>query len=167
MSADGDGYSLVFMCPGLNDPADPQSWRTSAVAGGNPGGSDAIDLAAWAATHGVTDLSGDDDEDGLAALLEYASGQDPNQFERSGPVDVEAVESDGMLYPVLVFRQLIGADEISLATQGSADLLDWAAGPTYFGRTNNGDGTSSVWFRSNDPVAAGEGRFLRMTGEMK
>lgn len=165
-SADGEGYSLVFMCPASNDPALPQSWRTSALLGGNPGADDAVDLATWVSTHTINDLLADHDNDGLAALLEYASGQDPALAELADPIYV-ALENGTNPHPAISFRQLIGADEVNLAAQESLNLIDWTAGPTYLGRTNNGDGTSSVWFRGS--VAAGESRqrFLRIEGTQK
>jgi hypothetical protein len=155
------------MCPGRNDPADPQSWRTSAMLGGNPGTSDAIDLAAWMSAHGVADLFLDGDGDRLAPLLEYATGQDPNNPESSEVVDVGVEEAGGQLRSVIAFRQLIGADEIRLGAQLSGDLIDWATGPVYLGRINNGDGTSSVRFMNTLPIPADPTRYLRIEASAK
>ena len=161
-SADGFGYSLVLMCPGLNDPTLPQSWRTSATVNGNANGSDTIDLATWMVTNRVLDLSFDDDGDRSASLLEFATGRDPNIFDATDEVESAIVETDGQLFAAMVFRQQIGADEISFRGESSGDLVNWTDGPLYLGRTNNGDGTSSVWFVSNRAIGTSEREFLRL-----
>ena len=162
-SADGLGFSLVLMVPGSNDPALPGSWRTSALSGGNPGASDAIDLAGWQSANGVTDLLSDADGDGLPALLEFASGQDPNFAGSFDPVNVQ-LEDTEIPHAAVSFRQLIGADEVSFSAEESTNLNEWTSVPTYLGRTNNGDGTSSVWFRGSLPASSLKAGYLRILG---
>ncbi|HAT18610.1 MAG TPA: hypothetical protein DCS85_00485, partial [Verrucomicrobiales bacterium] len=165
-SADGLGYSLVLMCPGSNNPTLPTSWRTSALPGGNPSDSDAIDLADWKSAANVTDLFSDDDNDGLAALLEFAGGQDPGIPESGGLIDIMLEDSDNP-HPVIAFRQHIGADAISFSAEESINLIDWTAGPTYLGRVNNGDGTSSILFRGSQPASAQQTGYLRILASEK
>jgi hypothetical protein len=160
-SADGDGYSLILMCPELNDPTLPTSWRTSASPGGNPGSSDAIKLEEWQASENVTDLFSDTDNDGLPALLEYAGGQNPDSPETKGLVSI-TLEDSGTRYPVISFHQRIGADNVSFSAEQSRDLLDWRPGPLYLGRINNGDGTSSVLFRATQSTSTEPSRYLRI-----
>ena len=162
-SADGEGYSLVLMMPGRNDPSSPNSWRTSALLAGNPGTTDTIDLEAWQVTNGVTDLFSDEDGDGLPALLEFASGQDPNLGNSFDPVTVQLEDNDSP-YSLISFRQLIGSDEVVFDSEESPGLNEWAPGPTYLGRTNNGDGSSSVWFRSRLPATSAQSGYLRILG---
>ena len=161
-SADGHGYSLILMCPGSNDSSLPQSWRTSATLNGNANGSDAIDLATWMAANEVVDLSLDDDGDGHAALLEFASGYDPNIPDSADHVKSATIEIDGQLFSAIIFQQEIGADEVVFRAESSDDLVDWTDGALYFGRTNNGNGTSSVWFVSNAPISTTVREFLRV-----
>jgi len=162
VSADGHDYSMILMCPEFNDPTLPTSWRTSASPGGNPGSSDAIELAEWQDSGNVTNLLSDTDNDGLPALLEYAGGQDPNSPETTGLVSI-TLEDSGTPYPIISFHQRIGADEVSFSAEQSPDLLNWSPGPVYLGRTNNGDGTSSVLFRASQSTSAAQSRYLRIT----
>ncbi|MCH2062731.1 MAG: lamin tail domain-containing protein [Roseibacillus sp.] len=165
-SADGLGYSLVLMCPGTNDPSLPESWRTSTLPGGHPNASDTIDLTEWMNAGDVTDLLSDDDNDGLAALLEFAGGQDPNRPETAGLVAI-SMENDENPHPVISFRQRIGADAIDFSAEESTNLTNWTAGPTYLGRVNNGDGTSSVLFRGSQPASGAETSYLRIVASEK
>ena len=162
-SADGLGYSLVLMLPGSNDPELPSSWRTSALPAGNPGTTDTIRLNTWQAAQQVTNLFSDEDGDGLPALLEFASGQDPSSAAAFDPVTVQ-LESGNAPHAVIAFRQLIGTDEVLFSAEESATLNDWLPGPTYLGRTNNGDGTSSIWFRSSVPASGSQSGYLRILG---
>ena len=73
----------------------------------------------------------------------------------------------GQLHLVIDFQQQIGADEVDLGAQHSTSLITWADDPVYVGRVNNGDGTSSVRFRSSTPVAPGGREFLRILGSSK
>lgn len=165
-SADGLGYSLVLMCPGSNDPSLPTSWRTSALSAGNPSDSDAIDLADWKSAASVTNLFSDDDNDGLVALLEFAGGQDPSIPESGGLIDLLLENSDDP-HPIIAFRQHIGADAISFSAEESTNLIDWTAGPSYLGRINNGDGTSSILFRGSQPSSALQTGYLRIIAREK
>ena len=168
VSADGAGYSLVLMCPGQNDPIDPKSWRTSAALGGDPGGNDVIPLATWMTDHGIIDLGADGDGDGLEEIFEFASGGDPSEANGPNPVDVNMELDNGSEYLTLTFIQQIGADEVDLLGEFSNDLGSWSSDPlavVYQGRVNNGNGSSTVMFRSAAPVdAAVELRqFLRLS----
>lgn len=166
-SADGQGYALILMCPGVNDPADPKSWRTSAALGGNPGASDAIDLAGWMTANSVTDLFSDDDSDGLAALLEYATGSNPALADAKSSVAPSFETDGGQTYLAIEFHEIIGADEIDLSAIHSIDLSAWTADTTYIGRSNNGDGTSTLRFRSNLPFTGNAREFLRIEAAEK
>ncbi|MFP6856710.1 MAG: lamin tail domain-containing protein [Roseibacillus sp.] len=159
LSADGAGYSLTLMCPNRNDPMLPQSWRSSAALGGSPGGDDVIPLASWQSDHGVVDLLGDTDGDGIPALIEYLSGTDPALPDGS-PVTVVVAGADLRLE----VRQRIGADEVDLGAERAEDLMTWSSAEVeYWGRENNGDGTATLRFRTPSAgFLSGEG-FLRLS----
>jgi len=114
----------------------------------------------------VTDLFSDDDNDGLVALLEFAGGQDPSIPESGGLIDLLLENSDDP-HPIIAFRQHIGADAISFSAEESTNLIDWTAGPSYLGRINNGDGTSSILFRGSQPSSALQTGYLRIIAREK
>ena len=77
-------------------------------------------------------------------------------------MEAALADGGGQQYAAIIYRQFIGADDIDLSAEATIDLLDWMEGPTYLGRTNNGDGTSSGWFVSDAPVTANDREFLRV-----
>jgi len=160
VSADGDGYSLTLMCPGTNDPALPQSWRSSAAIGGSPGSDDSIALTDWQADNGIVDLLGDSDSDNLLAIIEYLSGTDP-VIGNGSPVTAELASSGDLRLEV---RVLIGADEVNVSAESTGDLNSWTgAGVEYWGRENNGDGTATLRFRMPSASFIGGRGFLRLS----
>ncbi len=169
VDADGNGYSLTLMCPGVNDPADPRSWRSSAL-GGSPGFDDAIPLGAWMTANGVADLLSDHDHDNLPALFEYLAGTSPNLPGPGTVARAELVALGDATYPVVSMRQIIGADDARLDANVSTTLASWLANDPadvmFLGRTNNGDGTETIRFRAALPVN-GTRQFLRLEAEAK
>jgi hypothetical protein len=92
--ADGAGYSLTLINPvsGI-DHADPANWQTGASLGGSPGTDDTVSLDDWMTDNDLApgeELT-DFDFDGLPAIIEYATGSDPNRFS-SNPVSIEMVD---------------------------------------------------------------------------
>ncbi len=77
-------------CPDARAPFDSGAFRQSMPT---PGSSNLTypGFATWAATRGITSMTGDDDADGLDNLLEYALGGDPadasSQHLLPGPLD--------------------------------------------------------------------------------
>ncbi|MDC0201122.1 lamin tail domain-containing protein [Verrucomicrobia bacterium] len=151
-SADGEGYSLVKINPLRNyaNPA-PSTWRSSASLGGNPGFSDALNLAEWSALNNVSDPLIDSDNDGLSALSEYAIGTDPNAVSASdsisariGELEIEGVTDD---YLIIDVKRRIGADDVRFGLQLSNNLTKWdnLTTPTsVINVQNNGNGTETV-----------------------
>lgn len=165
-SPDGGGYSLVLISPASNpNPANPFSWRNSSSIGGNPGTSDATDFSTWKISNGVTDNLSDDDRDGIAAILEYVLGGDPNVpsagIQPLGyitPVDVAGLVDN---YLVIDIRHRAGADDVAVTAEVSTDLGTWNTNTIFVRSFSNGDGSETLRFRSADPVTQGNSRFIR------
>lgn len=80
--SDGTGRSLVLIAPTAANASDSWhdnglNWRASTAVGGSPGTADSGGYAAWKTGYGITNGLEDTDGDGLAALLEYATGSHP------------------------------------------------------------------------------------------
>ncbi len=154
--ADGDGYSMVLIAPGLNpDHTLAHNWRSSVLPGGSPGQSDAVIFSGQA--------DADEDSDGLSAFLEHALGSDDGIAGTSG-VAVQADESGALLF---IHPRNLAADDVIFSVELSADLVSWVPGGEDFiieSDTPAGDGTSVVVWRAS-PVAPRE--FVRLRVESR
>lgn len=108
-SADGDGPSLSLIQPSL-DPGDPLSWRPSIAVGGSPGTYDGILFTG--------DPDGDDNQNGVSNLVEYALGREPASTEIIGEDSV-----------AITFPRRLGADsaEVELQTSTSLEASGWTS----------------------------------------
>ena len=126
-SADGSGRSLVlvdpFSAPNLSD---PESWLASQSSMGAPGEADPgmIDensFAQWKSDLNIDDGLGDNDNDGLTNILEYAFGSDPFKSESQLPIVVR--EDNDMV--ALSHQVNSTATDVVWHLQGSRDLVTW------------------------------------------
>jgi len=125
--ADGGGRSLVLIAPETAPPADAWhadglNWRASTADGGSPGSGDGTSYAAWKSSHGLTSDSEDTDSDGLAALMEYATGSDPAV---PGVLNLPAVRH-APAGPELWVWADAERTGVSLHLESSASLTDWS-----------------------------------------
>jgi hypothetical protein len=165
VDADGAGYSLVLHNPPANpDHALPESWRSSAAAGGTPGTANGTTLAG--------DPAADDDGDGLAAIIEHAVGSDPAVSGGSPVIATGArefvVENVADTYLVIQFQRNLSADGVNLVPELSSTMApgSFLSSPlVYVGTQNNGDGTATVTWRSVQPAAAFTRAFVRLRAE--
>lgn len=170
-SADGDGYSLILIKPGLpGDSSSPERWRSSAVRDGNPGGSDALSYSSWKDFHGISadDANADTDGDGLTHLMEYSLGGHPLQkstglapFAEIRSFVVAGVTGD---YLAIDIRRRLGADDVSSVVEFSNSLVNWGQEESSLLLVeviNNDDGTETMTFRVRDAVADGRRVFVR------
>ena len=160
VSADTSGYSLTLMMPGINDPSEAQSWRTSINVGGSPGTTDFIPISSWIDENGGIKLLEDNDGDGRLSIIEYLENTNPLVRDNSSV----SVDFDGGGALRLEFIQAIGHDQVYFAAQKSNNLKQWGSEEVeYRGRINNGDGTETVRFQINDSVkSVGRSQLLRL-----
>lgn len=146
VDADGNGFSLVLNNPPANpDHSLPESWRSSAQAGGTPGSNNG--------TAPPVNPASDDDNDGLAAVVEHALGLNP-AVPNGTPV-LQTRSQDFVVnnvpgtYLVIEFQRTLSADGVTITPELSTALNSWpAAALTYVSTRNNGDGTATVIWRS-------------------
>ncbi len=155
--ADGLGYSLVLMQPGLADALRVESWRHSRTLGGSPGVDDAISFAAWMSQRGITNPLSDSDQDGDPPLVEYATGGEADgSTPRVNPTAslVSTVEGTHLTISLLVRR---GADEARIAADFSTNLQSWnlpvGTAPVFLGRTAEENGMETIRYRAPVPPA--------------
>ncbi len=147
-AADGDGFSLVLIRPLSNpDPSDPINWRSSVEIGGAPAASDATTLAGFTAANNIADPYSDHDHDGIATIIEYATGTRFDSPSNSRPLSAQIETfTDGVTnsdHIVLEYSFASGADDVELNPESSSDLSAWA-GPL----------VSSISEKSGHPPAA-------------
>jgi hypothetical protein len=168
-SADGDGYSLVLINPGVvGDLSSPERWRTSVALNGNPGEGDSLSYTSWNNLHGGFADDVDKDGDGLNHLMEYALGGDPFQsspglvpFAEVRSFEIEGIKGD---YLAIDIRRRLGADDVSLVVELSDSPVNWSQEDdtvVLVGVINNDDGTETMSFRIKEAVADGGRVFVR------
>ena len=167
--ADGDGNSLTLVAPSTApNHGDPFSWRCSVQLGGSPGFSDAISFAG--------DVEGDFDNDQIPALLEYALGSSDNDpssgRERYQLTTTEIADGiDAGIYLSLTYTRNLAADDVTLEVEHSVDLQIWEnaldGAVVLVSETPNGDGTTTVTWRSATPINMAQRQFLRLASELR
>ena len=159
---DGDGLTLTLIDPNSNpDHSLAANWRSSVSGGGSPGSSDATSFAVWSASFGGVQALDDDDEDGLASLVEYAMGTSPLSPEHAPP----SPELSGD-FLTLRFQSNKAADDVTLVAEGSSDLGTWSS-VEIISRTDNGDGTETLTARAPADIHADPNYFLRLRATLK
>jgi hypothetical protein len=165
------GYSLVLMTTdnATPDHRDPANWRSSALIGGTPAGTDQLSF--------VGDGLEDQDQDGLQRLLEYALGTsdgDGGQGSAQIQIGLESILVDDLeeSYVTITFQRAVAADDVSIRVETATDLSQWNSGEAYVvlvSKTNHGNGLATVKYRSAAPFEAGEplSRFFRLVAEFR
>ena len=100
-------------------------------------------LAAWMATHEITDLEEDPDSDGMCNLLEYAIRRHPRQPDAAGAIVAGREQLHGTSYLTLTYRRPhdgwatvpdgtdAGYDGVGYTVETSTDLVIWHSGANY------------------------------------
>lgn len=163
---DGSGFTMVLKSPALPIPNHNTgtSWVASNMEHGAPGN---------AAETGFTGiLNADDDGDGFHALIEYALGASDNSpgdahaliILSHQPFSVAGVTDDYLV--VSYQRNLYSQNIVSLIPEISTNLLDWDSEPDVILVSEiispTGNGTSTVTYRSAEPVSAQQRAFIRI-----
>lgn len=149
-SADGDGYSLVRVNP--TSPTSAPNWRSSVALGGNPGITDSSPL------FNGSPLA-DADHDGTPALLEHFFNTSDTAANIS-PLST-ARRVDGKL--MVTFSRRLGADDLVLVVEISADLVSWQPTATRTASNTNANGTATEIWTANSAGSGGQFARLRVT----
>ncbi|MEJ6569836.1 MAG: hypothetical protein QNL80_13310 [Akkermansiaceae bacterium] len=145
-SSDGDGFSLTLIKPTSNPiHADPFNWRSSVDTHGSPTVSDAMNF---------TDDPTDDE-----ALFDYLLGDSGSLNARFETLAVDGVTADYLTLSVTVE---LAADDVSFVSEISYDLEAWQSKATLLSRTNNGDGSATLLFRSENPFTVDKELYMRL-----
>jgi hypothetical protein len=113
----------------------------------------------------ITGPQADPDADGLPNLVEFSMKLDPTVSDRHRGLCVyQEVVKDGVRYPAMTIRRMIGQSATVSIVEASSDLADWSRlatvqeGPAI----DNGDGTETVTYRSPLPVTSSSRQWLRL-----
>ncbi|MGI9240691.1 MAG: chitobiase/beta-hexosaminidase C-terminal domain-containing protein, partial [Verrucomicrobiales bacterium] len=166
-SADGDGFSLTLISPeGNPDHADPFSWRPSVGVHGSPGISDAVGFIGSP----LADADGDD----VVALIEYLLGTSDgiSSAEAMPTAQAQTITVDSVPgnYLTIELRVDLAADDVDYEIEISDDLSTWLSGSgevEFVSRTNNGDGTATLIYRSATDVPTEIRHFIRLNATLK
>jgi hypothetical protein len=153
-SADGDGTSLNRIAFGPT--AERVPWQAAIPTPGAGG------YWEWLGLRGLSALDGDDDGDGVANLIEYYTGADPQDPSDRGLSDMAAF-SAGEEGISISFRQALGRPDVWASLQASEDLLEWFdIDGAYLGAENAGSGY--LWTLRLPPEAfeSYRSRFFRL-----
>ncbi|MCH2060071.1 MAG: CotH kinase family protein [Verrucomicrobiales bacterium] len=174
-AADGDGFSLVLLSPESNpDHNIAENWGASRFQGGSPGEQEpgGQSFSEWAESNGGVAPGSDSDRDGRSALLEYAMGTDPNSAEpsvelMSGKRRSIEVDGDREDYLVIEFTRSLDTSGVVMIPELSPGLEQWGDTESelvMIGEQDNGDGTSTVSYRTVQPLKRLPGitRFFRI-----
>ncbi|MCP4744000.1 MAG: hypothetical protein GY871_17485, partial [Actinomycetales bacterium] len=157
------GYSLVLIDPPSNpDPDIAANWRSSTLPGGNPDGTDIVTFPA--------NPLGDDDGNGTADLVDYATGADLGLPALALAVSSETYDIGGSMQTRLTLSYPIslGAEGASIHIDASTDLSTWidaAPNTEFVSQTNLGDGRAMVTVHFTSPIGDGPQHFLRLRVE--
>jgi hypothetical protein len=131
-------------------------------------------LAAWMATHEITDLEEDSDSDGLKNLLEYAIRRNPSLHDAAGAIVTGQEQLLGVTYLTLTYRRPNddyssvpeGADAaydgVGYTVQTSVDLARWYSGTSHVTQTVTPDASGPMVTVVARVPADAPKRFLRL-----
>jgi hypothetical protein len=173
VEADNDGVSMVYAGPnavaGLPDPqADGSNWIASSVTGGSPGTEEFHTFDRWMAANGLTDPSGDPNQNGWDNLGEWAFARDLGAADPVGGI----VTSGPDRFLQLTYTRRHRAQGVTWHHEISSSLTGgtWSAvSVVTVSAVDHGDGTETVTIRATLPVdAAGTGTrwFIRARAEV-
>jgi hypothetical protein len=163
----GTGAALVLIQPELKpDPSLGVNWRASLPINPAPGSDDRPDLTKWQLQHfgGATDLAADTDADGLANLIEFALGLDPNSGDDPSRRPAFSFTNDPVPAIVFSFRRQKFLENLSWEVEHATTLDTWSTVPgpvETLSIVDHGDGTETITYRS--PLDEGNpARFFRL-----
>jgi hypothetical protein len=163
----GTGAALVLIQPELKpEPSLGVNWRASLPINPAPGSDDRPDLTRWQLQHfgSATDLAADTDADGLANLIEFALGLDPNSVDDPSRRPAFSFTNDPVPAIVFSFRRQRFLEYLSWEVEHATTLDTWSTAPgpvETLSIVDHGDGTETITYRS--PLDEGNpARFFRL-----
>jgi hypothetical protein len=172
-SPDGTGTTLVRILPALYG-SDPNSWLASLNPGGTPGFVNSAPPIDWRAAYfseaellnaTISGPLADADFDGVSNLLEHIFGTDPRDASSIDLPTVSMVSDGEETYAEFSYRLRQGLTGFRIRIEASSDLAEWknAEGDfTIQSEVDNGDGTSTITARDENPAGAQLGRYFRI-----
>lgn len=162
------GAALVLLNPTTRpDHNDETNWEASASVQGSPAGATA-QFASWLAARGETNPLADPDGDGWSELLTYGLGQDLAGQSFVYNVQAETFNVSGTNGDYLSAETTVrNNSDVAPIPQLSSDLSDWAdsilgTDTVLVSNVDNGNGTSTVKYRSMQKVVPGGRQFIRV-----
>lgn len=130
----------------------------------DPGALSETGISAWRTNNALSDNEADADGDGVVNIIEYLVDSDPNTAStlRINATVADVASSDHLMLQILSARasEPVG---VSVALEGSEDLLTFAVVPHTHSVSSNGDGTYTHTYMQNAPVGdAAYKRFIRL-----
>jgi hypothetical protein len=153
------GYSLTLNNPSPDPPYGAGAFRPSAESGGTPG-----------VPSGPTftgDPNADTDGDGLQDLLEFALGTNSSSA-ASAAIPNAAIQEltiGGVTAPYFTFthRRNDAVEGVTCHIELSTGLQTWSSSPvTLLNTVTNGDGTSTVTWRTTEPATGPNRQLMRL-----
>lgn len=140
------------------------------------GGNDPNDLDnngtddAWELEHGIVDVLGDRDGDGIPEWGEESFGIDPNKADNV-PVEVKVVLVDGVRYAEFSYQRIKDKNDVyAFLIHASDDMVNWEDASLCFNQVNSVDVTVNierVTFRCNIPVSVDSRSFFRAVAQRR
>ena len=166
IAADGTGPSLVFTGETANDPS---HWKENSLKGGRPGypdGTISSGFNEWKETNEITDSLGDNDEDGLINLIEYAFNTNPNVAEPLKNPSAKAIKVSEKQYLEITYTENIKAIDANIKIHLSHDLKNWNLEPQMeiVSETISEDKkTKIITVRTSEPITSSKSTYFRFS----
>ena len=100
-----------------------------------------------------------DDPTDDEALFDYLLGDSGSLNARFETLAVDGVTANYLTLSVTVE---LAADDLSFVSEISYDLEAWQSKATLLSRTNNGDGSATLLFRSENPFTVEKDLYMRL-----
>ena len=151
-----------------NVQAQATSWSAHVAIGGAPGMHDTALSSGyedWKTVNGITDDLSDSDHDGLSALAEYATGNNPNVANGAPVITLGLVTAGANDFFSITYQQGLNVSDILFEIQESSDLENWTTIPAPIlveEKVDPATQTKKVTRRLSNPVTQDTKKFLRV-----
>ena len=139
------------------------------MKGGRPGYHDGTTTSGfneWKETNEITDSLGDNDEDGLINLIEYAFNTNPNVAEPLKNPSAKAIKVSEKQYLEITYTENIKAIDANIKIHLSHDLKNWNLEPQMeiVSETISEDKkTKTITVRTSEPITSSKSTYFRFS----